>query len=341
MKKSSILILIIICLCGCGKSSKKTSITGEIKGLGTDTLYLYGMDESFDRIDTIFANGDKFSYTTSIDTITSVYLLIDNQIEYPIFLDKGNQIKIKGNIDHLEFLDINGNKYNEEFTAFQKELGSLPSDEEVNVLMNSLDNSHVIMDTTAEQVYTLNETGRPHVAFIDMGAKQGIIRDLLKRGCKITVFPANIPASVIEEANPDLVFLSNGPGDPLDAPGTVDTVKQLIGKYPICGICMGHQIIGLALGCETKKLKFGHHGGNHPVKDLTTGNVFITSQNHNYIVADLPDTVEETFINVNDGTCEGIRHKTLPIQSVQFHPEASPGPLDTGWLFDRFLKGVN
>ena len=90
-----------------------------------------------------------------------------------------------------------------------------------------------------------------------------------------------------------------------------------------------------------EKLKFGHHGGNLPVKDLTTGNVFITSQNHNYIVADLPDTVEETFVNVNDGTCEGIRHKTLPIQSVQFHPEASPGPLDTGWLFDRFLKGVN
>ena len=103
---------------------------------------------------------------------------------------------------------------------------------------------------------------------------------------------------------------------------------------------MGHQIIGLALGCKTKKLKFGHHGGNHPVKDLKTGNVFITSQNHNYIVSDYPDEVEETFTNVNDGTCEGIRHKTLPIQSVQFHPEASPGPLDTGWLFDRFLKEV-
>lgn len=133
MKKSSILILIIICLCGCGKSSKKTSITGEIKGLGTDTLYLYGMDESFDRIDTIFAKGDKFSYTTSIDTITSAYLLIDNQIEYPIFLDKGNQIKIKGNIDHPEFLDINGNRYNEEFTAFQKELSSLnnPSEKDL------------------------------------------------------------------------------------------------------------------------------------------------------------------------------------------------------------------
>ena len=130
MKKSSILILIIICLCSCGKSSKKVSITGEIKGLGTDTLYLYGMDESFDRIDTIFAKNDKFSYTASIDTITSAFLLIDNQTEYPIFLDKGNQIKIKGDINHPEYLDINGNIYNEEFTNFQKELNSLPTPSE-------------------------------------------------------------------------------------------------------------------------------------------------------------------------------------------------------------------
>ena len=130
MKKSSILILIIICLCSCGKSSKKVSITGEIKGLGTDTLYLYGMDESFDRIDTIFAKNDKFSYTASIDTITSAFLLIDNQTEYPIFLDKGNQIKIKGDVNHPEYLDINGNIYNEEFTNFQKELNSLPTPSE-------------------------------------------------------------------------------------------------------------------------------------------------------------------------------------------------------------------
>lgn len=215
-----------------------------------------------------------------------------------------------------------------------------PSDSEVKALMDTLDNSHVIMDTTTEQVYTLNDEGKTHVAFIDMGAKDGILRDLVKRGCKVTVFPANIPTALIEDANPDLVFISNGPGDPLDAPGTVDTAKALIGKYPVCGICMGHQIIGLSLGCKTEKLKFGHHGGNHPVKDLTTGNVYITSQNHNYIVSDYPDDVEETFINVNDGTCEGIRHKSLPVESVQFHPEASPGPLDTGWLFDRFLKEV-
>ena len=215
-----------------------------------------------------------------------------------------------------------------------------PTDEEVKLMLNGFDNSHVIMDTTAEQVYTLNENGKTHVAFIDMGAKDGILRDLVKRNCRVTVFPANIPASIIDAAKPDLVFLSNGPGNPLDAPGTVDTVKTLIGKYPICGICMGHQIIGLALGCTTSKLKFGHHGANHPVKDLSTGNVYITSQNHNYIVSGYSSDIEETFINVNDGTCEGIRHKTLPIESVQFHPEAAPGPLDTGWLFDRFLKEV-
>lgn len=215
-----------------------------------------------------------------------------------------------------------------------------PTDDEVAALMKTIDNSHVIMDTTTEHIYTLNGNGKKHIAFIDMGAKDGILRDLSKRGCKITVFPANIPAELIEDEKPDMVFISNGPGDPLDAPGTVDTIKKLIGKFPVCGICMGHQIIGLALGCKTKKLKFGHHGGNHPVKDLSDGKVYITSQNHNYIVSDFPEDTEETFVNVNDGTCEGIRHKTLPIQSVQFHPEAAPGPLDTGWLFDRFLKEI-
>lgn len=216
-----------------------------------------------------------------------------------------------------------------------------PSDDEVKALMQTIDNSDVIMKTTTESVYTINENGSPHIAFIDMGAKTGILRGLEARNCKITVFPANASAEEIENAAPDMVFLSNGPGDPLDAPGTVDTVKALIGKLPICGICMGHQIIGLALGCKTKKLKFGHHGGNHPVKDIITGKCFITSQNHNYIVSDFPDDVEEMFVNVNDGTCEGIMHKTLPIMSVQFHPEAAPGPLDTGWLFDRFLEVID
>lgn len=215
------------------------------------------------------------------------------------------------------------------------------SDEEAEKRISKLDNSDVILRTTTKQKYVVNDGGKYNVAFIDMGAKGGIVRDLEKRECTVTVFPANVTSKEIEEISPDLVVISNGPGDPLDAPGTVDTVKQLVGKYKICGICMGHQIIGLALGCKTSKLKFGHHGANHPVKDLTNNMVYITSQNHNYVVSDLPDDVEEIFVNVNDGTCEGIKHKTLPIQSVQFHPEACPGPLDTGWMFDRFLKGIN
>lgn len=215
-----------------------------------------------------------------------------------------------------------------------------PAEEEISALMSTLDNSDVILRTTADEEYVLNRRGETRVSFIDMGAKDGILRELRKRNCRITVHRADVSAEKILADEPDLVFLSNGPGDPEDAPGTVDTVRTLIGKVPVCGICMGHQIIGLALGCKTKKLKFGHHGGNQPVKDLVTGKVYITSQNHNYIVSDLPEGVYQSFVNVNDGTCEGIAHKTLPVQSVQFHPEAAPGPLDVGFLFDRFLKGA-
>ena len=215
-----------------------------------------------------------------------------------------------------------------------------PSQAEVDALMAEFDNSKVILETTTDESYVVNPGGKPHIAYIDLGTKEGIIRDLVKRGCKLTVFRADVKADEILAAEPDMVFLSNGPGDPLDAPGTIDTVKALIGKLPICGICMGHQLIGLALGCRSQKLTFGHHGGNHPVKYSETGKCFITSQNHNYVLTDYPEDVEEWFTNVNDKTCEGIRHKKYPIMSVQFHPESSPGPLDTSWVFDRFLKEV-
>ncbi len=211
------------------------------------------------------------------------------------------------------------------------------SDAEIKKIIDSLDNSDVIMRTTAKKKYVYSKGTKYNIACIDMGSKTNLLRSLAAENATVTVFPANVSAEEILAEKPDLVFISNGPGDPLDAPGTVDTVRALIGKIPVCGICMGHQIIGLALGCKTKKLKFGHHGGNHPVKDRETGRVFITSQNHNYIVSDLPEDVIETFTNVNDGTCEGIMHKTLPVQSVQFHPEAAPGPHDTRFLFSRFL----
>ncbi len=155
---------------------------------------------------------------------------------------------------------------------------------------------------------------------------------------QVTVFPATASAEEILSVNPDLVFLSNGPGDPEDLDFVIENVKKLVGKKPIVGICLGHQLLALTLGGKTTKLKFGHRGCNHPVKDLEENIVHITSQNHGYVVETLPEDVEVTHVNINDGTVEGLKHKTLPIYSVQFHPEASAGPKDSEYIFDKFLK---
>ena len=215
-----------------------------------------------------------------------------------------------------------------------------PTDEEVEKLMQSFDSSDVVMSVTTKNKYTVNENGKKKAAFIDLGTKKSIIESLVKRDCAVTVFGADTSADEILKENPDFVFLSSGPGNPDDLGYVVDTVKALVGKLPIFGICTGHLVIGLALGAKTDKLKFGHHGENQPVKDADDAKVYITSQGHNYVLTDLPQDVLQSFTNVNDGTCEGIKHKSLPIQSVQFHPEASPGPKETGFVFDRFLEEV-
>jgi len=178
------------------------------------------------------------------------------------------------------------------------------------------------------------------VVVIDCGVKYNILRELLSRGCEVIVVPAKTSAKEILEMKPRGVLLSNGPGDPAAVTYVVETVRNLIGRVPIFGICLGHQMLGLAFGGTTYKLKFGHHGANHPVKDLKTGKVSITSQNHSFCV-DIDSLkkkeIELTHINLNDQTLEGLRHKKLPIFSVQFHPEASPGPHDAAYLFDAFI----
>jgi len=183
---------------------------------------------------------------------------------------------------------------------------------------------------------------RFHVAAIDYGMKRNIVRLLNAAGCRVTVFPASSTADSILAAGPDGVFLSNGPGDPAALPEQVRAIENLLEKKPIFGICLGHQLLGLAFGAKTFKLKFGHRGANHPVADLQTGTVAITSQNHGFAVdpATLPADIEATHRNLNDGTLEGFRHKVLPILAAQFHPEASPGPHDANVLFDGFLQAM-
>jgi len=193
------------------------------------------------------------------------------------------------------------------------------------------------------QGYRAPAPPRFRVVAYDAGIKLNILRQLAAVGCAVTVVPATEPAAAVLERKPDGVFLSNGPGDPEGVPYLIDSVRGLLGRVPVFGICLGHQIMGLAAGGRTYKLPFGHHGANHPVKDLPTGRVEITSQNHGFAVD--PASVEAagwepTHVNLNDGTCEGLRHREWPAFSVQYHPEASPGPHDASYLFHRFVESM-
>jgi carbamoyl-phosphate synthase small subunit len=185
---------------------------------------------------------------------------------------------------------------------------------------------------------TANPDERFRIVAYDFGIKRNILRKLVHSGCDVTVVPAHTTAAEALQLNPHGIFLSNGPGDPEGVPYAIEAVRHLIGTKPIFGICLGHQILGLAFGGKTYKLKFGHRGGNQPVMHLPTHKVEITSQNHGFAVdADsLPGTVEVTHLNLNDHTVEGMRHRELPVFSVQYHPEASPGPHDSWYLFERF-----
>ena len=199
----------------------------------------------------------------------------------------------------------------------------------------------VVSKVTCAEKYVLEGTGKK-VALLDLGAKKNIAKSLNDRGCEVTVYPADTTAEEIIASNPDGIMLSNGPGDPADCTSIIEEIKKLYETdIPIFAICLGHQLMALATGGTTYKLKYGHRGGNHPVKDLQTGRVYISSQNHGYVVDEDkidPNVAVPAFKNVNDGTNEGLAYVGKNIFTVQFHPEACPGPQDSGYLFDRFLE---
>jgi carbamoyl-phosphate synthase small subunit len=206
-------------------------------------------------------------------------------------------------------------------------------------LMNGADFTN---EVTTPKSYQMNPAGSSKfkVAVLDVGIKKNILTQLVARDLALTVYPANTKAAVILKEKPDALFLSNGPGDPAACKDILGELPALIeSRLPTFGICLGHQLLSIALGAKTYKLKFGHRGGNQPVQDLRTGKVEITCQNHGFAVDEksLPDTLELTHINLNDKSVEGFRHKTLPIFCVQYHPESSPGPRDSNYLFERFL----
>ncbi|CBK74960.1 carbamoyl-phosphate synthase, small subunit [Butyrivibrio fibrisolvens 16/4] len=213
--------------------------------------------------------------------------------------------------------------------------------EEIKPKLTAYATGDVVSKVTCREKSVMKGNGKK-VALLDFGAKKNIAKSLNDRGCEVTIYPAHTTAKEILAGNPDGIMLSNGPGDPKDCGPIIDEVKKLYdSEVPIFAICLGHQLMALANGLDTHKLKYGHRGGNHPVKDLETGKVYISSQNHGYVVD--TDGLDEkiavpAFVNVNDGTNEGLKYTGKNIFTVQFHPEACPGPQDSGYLFDRFIK---
>ena len=225
---------------------------------------------------------------------------------------------------------------------------ALLSDGEIEACMNTLSRfppmvgRNLIGNVGTTEVVTENPDGSPHFVLIDCGIKANIIRELVNRGCKLTILPSGAGSREIKAVGADALLLSSGPGDPAVLESLVETVRSVLGEMPVYGVCLGHQLISLALGAKTVKMKFGHHGVNHPVRDEFTGRVFVTSQNHGFVVEEesLPESVDVWFRNANDKSIEGIRHRELPVMCAQFHPEAAPGPKDSSWIFSEFIKSV-
>ncbi len=211
------------------------------------------------------------------------------------------------------------------------------TEDEIKEQMAGYSSKEAVFQVTTKEVYEIPGEGL-RIGVMDFGVKRNILRNFTKRNCHLFVFPATTTAEEVLSYNLDGIFLSNGPGDPADLGNIIEEIKKLVGKLPITGICLGQQLLAWALGGTTKKLKYGHRGGNHPVKDLDRNRIYITSQNHGYVVDKVPDSMRVTHINLNDNSIEGLKDDAKRIMCVQYHPEAWPGPEDSEYLFDEFME---
>ena len=212
------------------------------------------------------------------------------------------------------------------------------AESEIKEKLKGFCNKDAIKKVSVNEIITVSNGNGHHIGIWDFGVKENIVREFAARGHKVTKLPYDITAKEVEKLGLDLLFLSNGPGDPKDLSSVITNIKGLVGKIPIGGICLGHQLLALTFDGSTEKLKYGHRGGNHPVKDMQENKIYITSQNHGYHVDIVPKDMAITHVNLNDNTVEGMRHKNLPIYSVQFHPEACPGPKENTYIFDKFIE---
>ena len=268
-----------------------------------------------------------------------------NESHYKSKITLGNYLKER-NVIGIEGLDTRS------LTKKIREAGTMScfittrdlSDEEIKQKIeetkNYKPNPDIVFDVTTKESYIKGKGNPIKLAFIDYGAKYGIVKSLVKRGCEVKVYPANIRAHSILKEDFDAVFLSNGPGDPKDCKNEIATIQELIGKIPIFGICLGYQLLAIVSGAKTYKLKYGHRGGNHPVINLETNKVMMSSQNHGYAVdvESLSEIMTPTYKNLNDDTLEGFKIDSLKIHAVQFHPEAAPGPDDAAVIFDEWIE---
>ena len=228
-------------------------------------------------------------------------------------------------------------------------MGSISSENNTNKVIDKLNSikayeeHNFVSEVSSNKIHSTHKRNKYKVALLDLGVKKNIIRLLESRNCEVTIFPYNTEFEKIISSSPDGIVLSPGPGDPNNLLDLLENVRKLIdSNIPILGICLGHQLIAKSLGASTFKLPYGHRGGNQPVKDISTNKVYVTAQNHGYAVSDekIPDQLEITHLNLNDGTISGLCHKTLPVFSIQYHSEASPGPKDSEYIFDQFIEKI-